>query len=202
MIERLEGELLEVGPGHLLVNLGGLGVRVLVPKPVAQQFEGRDRGVLWTRLLVRDGEPQLYGFLDQDERTCFDALLAVSGVGPRIGLAILSFLDPASLAMEAERGATERLIVVPGVGRKLAGRIVLELKGKLPVAVAAPSGSGDAMGLTELGFDAVRALTALGYPPGEAREAVHAALRGYAGGTPALDDLLREALVGLNRGRG
>ncbi len=148
MIERLEGDLLEMGSGHLLVGIGGLGIRVSVPRTATDRLQGVARGVLWTRLLVREGDPQLYGFLETEERGCFDALLAVSGVGPRIALAILSAMPPDALAMEAERGSIDRLVTVSGVGKKLAGRIVLELKGKLPLVASSTDPSGEYPGPT------------------------------------------------------
>ncbi|MBM3286518.1 MAG: Holliday junction branch migration protein RuvA [Candidatus Eisenbacteria bacterium] len=201
MIERIEGEFLEVGPGHILVNMGGLGVRVHVPRTVAERLEGYARGVLWTRLLIRDGDPLLYGFLEPEERLCFDALLGVSGVGPRIALAILSFMAPGVLFLEAERGSVEQLMLVPGVGRKLASRIVLELKGKIPASmlqIQAPT--PDAATAGDLSLDALRALTALGYPAVEAREAVRRFLqsRGEGGAAPILDEIVRGALRGLS----
>jgi holliday junction DNA helicase RuvA len=202
MIERLEGEFLEIGPGHVLMNLAGVGIRVSVPRTLIDRLGGAKRGILWTRLIVREGDPQLFGFLDPSERTCFDALLGVSGVGPRIALAILSSMEPERLALEAERGSTEQLVLVSGVGKKLAGRIVLELKGKLPVrgpAVGQDFPAGAPVG--DLGTDAVRALGALGYPATESRDAVLRILRQHADAPPPLDELLRQALIGLNRTR-
>ncbi len=201
MIERLDGEFLEIGTDHLLVQVGGVGIRVAIPRSVADRLEGRARGVIWTRLIVREGDPQLFGFLTLEERASFDALRGVSGVGPRIAMAILSFLDPAALALEIERGANARLLTVPGVGRKLADRILLELKGKIAPG-AGPAEGTEIPGSGDLGLDAVRALTALGYPLAESREAVRQALRDHAEGSPALDVVLREALTGLNRSRG
>jgi Holliday junction DNA helicase RuvA len=202
MIDRVEGDFLEIGPGHVIVNIGGLGIRVHAPRPVTARIQDQRRGILLTRLVVRDGDPQLYGFSTQEERAAFDALLAVSGVGPRIALAILSSLEPVTLALEAERGTLDQLVTVTGVGKKLASRIVLELKGKLPAGVAGPDGSPTAGGRADALLDASRALTSLGYPPDSAREAVRAviAARGELG-EPALDVLVREALVWLNRGR-
>lgn len=201
MIERLEGELLETGAGHLLVSLGGLGIRVSVPRTVPVRLDGARHAVLWTRLIVRDGDPQLFGFLETEERGCFDALIAVSGVGPRIALAILSSMEPSALATEAEHGSIDRLVMVPGVGKKLAGRIVLELKGKLPLTPP-PQEGGRLTGPGEdLELDAIRALTALGYPATESRDAVQRILRNRDLSPLPLDRLLREALVGLNRAR-
>jgi Holliday junction DNA helicase RuvA len=196
VIERLEGEFVEVGSGHLLVKVGGVGLRVLVPRSVIDRFGEEPRGRLFTRLLVRDGEPQLYGFAERSERECFDTLLGVSGVGARIALAILSFLTPQDLALAVEAGSTDSLITVPGVGRKLANRIILELKGRLPADLDQPA---RATGTDLAGIDAVRALTALGYSAADSREAVRQVVQKHGGSPPVLDELLREALVELSR---
>ena len=201
MIERLEGEFLEVGASHLLLNLGGIGIRVQVPRSVADRFRGSTGGVLWTRLLVRDGDPHLYGFAAQKERDCFDSLLGVSGVGARIALGILSFLDPSALALGIERGSTDELVTVPGVGRKLANRIILELKGRLPVGLEDEEPGSERSAQIQAGGDAVQALAALGYPPRDAQDAVREILRDRTGEAPPLDELVRKALIALNRVR-
>jgi Holliday junction DNA helicase RuvA len=202
MIERIEGDVLEVGPAHAVVQVAGIAVRLLVPRLSTGRLEPRSRSGLWTRLLVRDGDPQLYGFVTRAERDCFDALLGVNGVGPRIALAILSHLDPSGLALALESNGLAAFEKVPGVGRKLASRILLELKGRLPAEIEAPSGASPAT--AERAADALRALTALGYSAVEAQEAVRRALgeTGEAGGVPALDAVLRSALTSLNRSRG
>jgi len=201
VIERLEGDFLEVGVSHLLIGLGGIGVRVQVPRSVADRFRGQPSGVVWTRLLVRDGEPLLCGFATQMEREWFDSLLSVTGVGARIALGILSVLDPNALALGIERGSTDELITVSGVGRKLANRIVLELKGRLPVGLEPDQTEVSLKARAFPGSDAVQALTALGYPPRDAQDVVRTILRECGGEAPALDELVRQALTTLNRVR-
>ncbi|MDM7915166.1 MAG: Holliday junction branch migration protein RuvA [Candidatus Eisenbacteria bacterium] len=201
MIERLEGEILAVGVDHLLVGLAGLGVKVLAPRPVTDGVRAGQRVLLHTRLLIRDGDPKLYGFLDPDQRFAFDSLIAVSGVGPRIALMILSSLDVGALVREVEAGRPERLLTVPGVGRKLAGRIALDLKGKLAGGIEGPEIPGVAPGEGGAGLDAVKALTALGYPLLDSREAVRKVLQEKGGEIPPLDALLREALLAIHRTR-
>lgn len=200
MIERLQGELIEVGAEHLLINIGGIGIRVLVPRGLVDRMSVGRHVTILTRLVVRDGEPQMYGFLGPDERACFDALLSVSGVGPRIALAVLSSIEPSRLALEIEKGSPSLLTTIPGVGKKLAARILLELKGRIsPGAGSAGIGSEADVG-SDIALEAVRALTALGYPQAESREAVRAALHERSE-PPPLDQLLREALTGLSRSR-
>lgn len=199
MIDRLDGEFLEIGSSHLLMNLGGLGIRVQVPRSVADRFRDASSGTVYTRLLVRDGEPQLYGFAESRERDCFDSLIAVNGVGARIGLGVLSFMDPSTLAMEVERGSVDQLITVPGVGRKLANRIVLELKGRLPISVEeTEQESGKSASALPDGA-AVQALTALGYPLREATDAVRRVFRESGSEPPPLDELVRRALTSMSR---
>lgn len=201
MIERIEGEILEAGGSHLLVGIGGIGIRIHVPRGIAERSRTGSRGLFWTRLLVRDGEPHLYGFGGPEERTCFDSLLAVNGIGARIALGILSVLEPLDLALEVERGAIERLTAVSGVGKKLASRIVLELKGRLPIdAISSPGESSGIGGGVE--GDAVRALAALGYPPVESRQAVARARETIGEESATLDRLVREALTALSRRSG
>jgi Holliday junction DNA helicase RuvA len=202
MIERVEGDVLEVGAGFVVVQISGIAVRLQAPRLSAARLEPRGRAALWTRLLVRDGDPQLYGFVTRAERDCFDALLGVNGVGPRIALAILSHLEPSGLALALESGGLAAFEKVPGVGRKLASRILLELKGRLPAEIEAPSGVGAVS--AERAADALRALTALGYSGVEAQEAVRQALRGARDGEepPPLDVVLRSALTSLNRRAG
>ena len=124
---------------------------------------------------------------------------AVTGVGARIACAILSVLSPQELAYAVESGSTDALVSVPGVGKKLASRILLESKGRLPddLEPPAPAGSPKAAGA-----DAVQALTSLGYSPSDSREAVRAVLQKYGTDAPPLDELLRQALVGLTRAGG
>jgi holliday junction DNA helicase RuvA len=202
LIERLEGDLVEVGPEHILINIGGIGIRVNVARTVADRLQAGGRAVILPRLIIRDGDPQLFGFLASDERSCFDALISVTGVGPRIGLAVLSHMDPHRIALEVERGSPEQLLIVPGIGRKLASRILLEVKGRLSFGPPEDlAGMPEVPSDSDLSREAVRALTALGYPLAESREAVRLALTDIAEESPSLDRILRAALTGLSRAR-
>ena len=195
MIERIEGEFLDVGGGHIVVAVSGFALRLLVPRPVADRMRDESRGALWTRLIVRDGEPSLYAFQRTEERAAFDALIAVSGVGPRIALAILSEMGPAELYLDIERGSIEGLTRATGVGRKLASRILLELKGRLTASpiVGADAGATEAQ---EPAAEAIRALMALGYGQSESRDAVRGVVQASGGAVP-LDRLVRMALGSL-----
>lgn len=200
MIEHLDGEFREIGADYAVLQIGGIGIRVALPRSVADRLRGRENGCLLTRLVIRDGEPQLYGFERAEERRAFDALLGVTGVGARIALAILSQLSPEDLSFETERGSVARLLTVSGVGKKLASRIVLELKGRLPEGGEADGAHGGRAG--DMTSDAVRALTALGYPLADSKEAIRQILADPAEGkSPELDRLVRLALRRLGRER-
>ncbi len=162
-IARLQGEVLERGPGWLVVQVGGIGLQVTVPLPLAAAARVGEHVSLFTHLLVKEDGIGLYGFASDRDRELFETLLGVSGVGPRAALALLSALGPDALSEAIEQGDADALARAPGVGRKLAGRIVLELRGKL----AAPSVPPDQREL-------VQALQALGYSREEAREALRA----------------------------
>lgn len=171
MIAFVRGRVAGRGAGWVEVDVGGLGLQVLMSGKALTGLPGTGSEVtIPTLLVVREDAMQLYGFADTDERTAFASLTGVAGVGPRIALAILSGLRPAELAAALEREDVSALTRVPGVGRKTAQRLVLELRGKLageaPVA-GAPSGPPAVA-------EAHAALVALGYLPTEAATALAA----------------------------
>ena len=189
MIGRLEGRLHQLGPGEVIVEAGGVGYLVQTTLRAFEELARAATAVLWTHTQVRSDAITLYGFLDREELEAFERLIAVAGVGPRIALAVLSGLTPGDLAEAVEGGDVPRLQRTPGVGRKTAERIVLELRGRL-----AP-GAG---GRTDLAGDAVSALVNLGYSEREASRAVEAA-RGEDGDA-SLGEILRRSLRRLTRG--
>ena len=196
MIASLRGRLAEVLPDGAVLEVGGIGYRVfLTPKAVASL--PRDGEVLvHTVTYVREDTLALYGFVTTDERGAFEQLLGATGVGPKLALAVLSVHSPDALRRAVNAGDADALTLVPGVGRKGAARLVLELKGKL----------GD--GEPELPVEAAgrpayaevrEALGALGYGPAEVRAAL-AVLPADAGERP-IEELLRLALRGLGTSR-
>jgi len=184
MIRRLEGPLHRVRPGEVVVDTGGVGYRVFVTLRAFHRLAARERAALWIHTAVRTDQIVLYGFLEAEELEAFERLITVAGVGPRIALATLSALAPAELAAAVESGDTAALRRVPGVGRKTAERIVLELRGALAAPQAGPRA------------EAVSALVNLGYSEREAARAVDAAL---GEGAEELAQLLRAALQRLHR---
>jgi Holliday junction DNA helicase RuvA len=188
VIGRLEGRLHHVRPGTVIIDAGGVGYRVSTTLRAFQKLTGVDGAALWIHTQLRDDAIALYGFLDMEELEVFEKLIAVAGVGPRTALAVLSAMAPGELAEAVDGAQVQRLQRTPGVGRKTAERIVLELRGRLEHP--APPG-GDQRG------DVVSALVNLGYSERAAAAAVDGILRDVA---PAdLAEALRLALQRLSR---
>jgi Holliday junction DNA helicase RuvA len=171
VIAFVEGTVEEVAGDRLVVRAGAFGVEVLAtPKTLAATRPGAVVR-LATHLVVREDAWTLYGFADADGRAAFRHLLGVGGVGPKLALGILSALTPAQMALAVATGDAALLATAPGVGKRTAERLVVELKGKLPEAleggaaarVAVPSGAAE---------DAVAALVALGFREASVRGAV------------------------------
>ena len=187
MIVGVQGTLETTGPDWVHIRVGGVTLQVSVPANTVSGMGAIGSQVtLHTHLRIRDDQPVLYGFADAAALGLFSMLTAVSGVGPRTALALLSTLDPARLQTAIVTGDTAALSSAQGVGARTASRIILELKGKVDDAEFAEVGlSGDVDG------QVIAALTALGYSTNEARSAA---------GTPAVaaetevDDRIRVAL--------
>ncbi|MBP6776320.1 MAG: Holliday junction branch migration protein RuvA [Piscinibacter sp.] len=167
MIGRLTGLLAAKNPPQLLIDVGGVGYEVDVPMSTFYNLPAPgERIALLTHFVVREDAQVLYGFLTEEERATFRQLVRISGVGPRTALAILSGLSVAELAQAVTLQESGRLVKVPGIGKKTAERLLLELKGKLGADLAlpaAPAGSAHA--------DILQALVALGYSEREAAAA-------------------------------
>ncbi|HXF71393.1 MAG TPA: Holliday junction branch migration protein RuvA [Actinomycetota bacterium] len=188
MIGSLRGEVVEKAGTRILLDVGGVGYEVLVPTSTAAALPpvGRTARLL-TRLQVREDGMALFGFATAEERAVFDLLVGVNGVGPRLALAFLSALRPDAFRRAVAAGDAAALTVVPGVGRKLAQRVVLDLRDRL----------GGEPGAVEGPLAEVReALLALGLSPQEATEAM-AGLP--ADGDGSVEDLLRRALQRVGR---
>ncbi|MGD9835670.1 MAG: Holliday junction branch migration protein RuvA [Piscinibacter sp.] len=170
MIGRLSGTLAEKNPPQLLVDVNGVGYEVDVPMSTFYNLPGLgERVVLLTHFVVREDAQVLFGFLTHEERNTFRQLVKISGVGPRTALSILSGLSVSELAQAVSLQETGRLVKVPGIGKKTAERLLLELKGKLGDALATPAAvQGDAQA------DILQALVALGYSDREAAAALKA----------------------------
>lgn len=165
MIGRLNGRLVAKHPPQILVDVQGVGYEVDVPMSTLYQLPATGAEVtLLTHLIVREDAHHLYGFATESERTVFRQLLRISGVGARTALAVLSGMSVAELQQAVSAQDSARLIKVPGIGKKTAERLLLELRDKLDLAgVVIP-----AAGAADVGNDIVNALLALGYNDREA----------------------------------
>jgi len=199
VIARLKGTLAGKAPNRLTVDVGGVGYDVLVPLSTFYGIGEIGADVtLRIHTHVREDVIALYGFATPLEQDLFERLIAISGIGPKLALAVLSGIDPGDLVRAIRTQDVARLIRIPGVGKKTAERIGLELKDRLPLAATAAAGQleGVAPG-DDLRSDLLSALTNLGYKGQVAEKAVDAALKK----TPAasFEDVLRDILRGMTR---
>ena len=200
MIARLAGTLAEKKPNRLTVDVGGVGYDVLVP---LSTFYGiGEPGALVTLRIhthVREDVIALYGFASALEQDLFERLISISGIGPKLALAVLSGIDPGELVRAIRSQDVARLTRIPGVGKKTAERIGLELKDRLPLAVPSSAGQLDGTAPGEdLRGDLVSALTNLGYNRQVAEKAIDVALKKTPEAT--FEDALRDILRGMTRG--
>jgi holliday junction DNA helicase RuvA len=175
MIAALRGTLLSIGNDYAIVDAGGVGYQVFAPRPVLQALgEVGGEVVLYTYLVVREDALILFGFDSWTQRSFFETLLGVSGVGPRMALGLLSAapIDQIHLAIANEN--TALLAQVPGIGKKTAARLVLELKGKLKLDHLPAATTPATPGAASLNAELQEVLTSLGYSALEAQSAVSA----------------------------
>ena len=166
MIGRLSGLLAEKNPPEILIDCHGVGYEVSVPMSTFYQLPATGEAVqVLTHFVVREDAQVLYGFLTAAERAAFRQLIRISGVGPRTALAVLSGMSVAELTQAVSLQESARLVKVPGIGKKTAGRLLLELKGKLGVDLGALAGGS----ASDSQSDILQALLALGYSEKEAQ---------------------------------
>jgi len=195
MIGRLAGRLARKEPPSLLVDVGGVGYELEAPMSTFYDLPAAGEPVtLYTHLVVREDAHLLYGFSRESQRQLFRSLLKVNGVGPRVALAVLSGLsEPELLACLAHEDIA-RLTKVPGIGRKTAERLVMELRDKVDLHPVPAAGAARPVPVpADPAQEAVSALIALGYKPAEASRAVSAVPQDGA----KSEDLIRQALRGL-----
>ena len=178
MIATIEGNLASKATDHVVITMGGIGIEVCAPFSTIEKLNS-ERVFLHTRLVVREDSLTLYGFVTTGERDLFDAFLKISGIGPRLAVAILSALSVENIHSAVVNDRPEIISRVPGIGKKTAQKIVLELQDKIPSALqAAPLGAdGDTSAevmdaLTALGYSVVEAQTAIQSIPLDAPESV------------------------------
>jgi Holliday junction DNA helicase RuvA len=198
MITFLRGKLIEALPTQITVEVGGIGYAVLIPLSSFDKLPARGNDItILTHLSIREDAHVLYGFMSAAERDMFRLLVnAVSGIGPKTALNILSGINITSLRSAVAMGDVKSLSQISGVGKKTAERIVVELKDKLGKAIALEPGAGGraALSADDQKFnDAVAALAALGFKLVEAHEAVRGA-QALLGAEAAVEQLVRAAL--------
>lgn len=201
MIYFIRGELEEVSEDRIVVDCQGVGYQIRIPGSLAGELPPVGCGVkIYTHMSVREDAVGLYGFLSREERDIFKLLITVSGVGPKAGLGILSAFSPDELRFAVLSEDVKAISGAPGVGKKTAQKLILELRDKLKLTDG-PGSSADSSGLRGAGeggakSEAVQALTALGYSPAEAMKAVRAV--DGADEIP-VEELLKGALRNLSR---
>jgi holliday junction DNA helicase RuvA len=176
LISFLRGTVAHVGLSTAVIDLNGAGMSVNATPQTLSRLRVGEEGKLFTSLIVREDSLTLFGFLSDDEREVFDVLLSVSGVGPRLALAVLAVHEPEAIRVAAHSGDGKAFTKVPGIGPKVAGRIVLELAGKLvphggPGAVSAPAAAEEAWKP-----QVVAAMTSLGWSEKDAGASIDKAL--------------------------
>ena len=176
MISFLRGTVAHVGLSTAVIDLNGAGMSVYATPQTLSRLRVGEEGKVFTSLIVREDSLTLFGFADDDEREVFEVLLSVSGVGPRLALAVLAVHDPEAIRVAAHTGDSKTFTKVPGVGPKVAGRIVLELAGKLvphgTAAAAAATSSAEAAWKPQV----VAAMTSLGWSEKDASSSIDKAL--------------------------
>jgi len=168
VIASIDGRVIEVLPDSLVIGLGGIGIQVFVPAPTHDRLRPGEEIFLHTYLVVREYSLTLYGFENRDEREIFILLLQVNGVGPKMALMVLSTLSPDAVRRAIFHEQPEVFNRVPGVGKKTAQKILLQLQDRIPVV----AGMEPTAAISDVDTEVLSALTALGYSVVEAQAAL------------------------------
>lgn len=197
MYEFLSGKVIRKEPTRLVLGVGGIGFELVIPLSTFHSLPGPgEEARVLTHFLVREESHQLFGFKTEEERALFRLLLSVTGIGPKMSLAILSGIGTAELRKAIVEGSLPPLTAISGVGRKTAERLIVELREKIlllepkrEAAVSERAGTGD-----HLFEDSLQALVSLGYRPPEARRALQKVLAEKSGDSFSVEDLIRASL--------
>ena len=195
MFYYVKGKVAHLAPNLAVIDCGGVGYACRTTSYTLSALQVGQEGTLYTHLNVREDAMDLYGFATENERSCFQMLIGVSGVGPKAALSILSAANPEGLATAIITGNEKALMVAPGIGKKTAQRIILELKdklakGQLPTAEESYGGTGITVIPQDKVSEATAALAVLGYQPAE----ITTALKGLDLEGLSLEELIRQAL--------
>ena len=198
MFYYLEGTVTTIGQNLAVVDIGGVGYACMTTLTTLSRLETGKKARLFTYCYIKEDAFDIYGFFDLSEKRCFELLIGVSGVGPKAALSILSSSTPESLALAIISDDETALTIAPGIGKKLAARIILELKDKVSKETSAMKVSGYVPSRGEAGQpgskqrDAAAALAVLGYSQSE----ISAAMRGIDADTLTVEEIIREVLKG------
>jgi Holliday junction DNA helicase RuvA len=198
MFHYLEGLVAIAGANLAVIDCGGVGYACTVTSATLSRLENGKKSRLYTYCHIKEDAFDIYGFSDLGEKKCFEQLLGVSGVGPKAAVSILSACSPEALALAVIGDDETALTIAPGVGKKLAQRIILELKDKVSKESASLKSSGIAQPRAETGTpgakqrDAAEALAVLGYTRGE----ISAALRTIDTETLTVEEIIKKVLAG------
>ncbi|WP_158843759.1 Holliday junction branch migration protein RuvA [Saccharothrix deserti] len=196
MISSLRGQVLSIGLDHVVVEVGGVGFAVQATPATLATLRRGEETQLATALVVREDSLTLFGFADAEARELFGLLQTVSGIGPRLALATLAVLEPDKLRAALAEGNITVLTQVPGIGRKGAERLIIELRDKVGRLQTAPSAAAET---GQVRTQVAEALLGLGFPAKQAEQAVDAVLA--ADGTLGTSEVLRRSLAALGRKR-
>jgi len=175
MFSYLKGTLVEIGPQHVVLDVRGIGFYIIVPYSVTSKLPSAGNEVrLYVYLNVRQDSMELYGFLNREDKLLFEKLISVSGIGPKAAISMLSVLSSTQLALAIATGDVKALSSAPGIGKKTAQRIILELREKIDreAVESSPSVADEAVAAQGVQKEALQALMALGYQAVEAQRAV------------------------------
>ena len=197
MIGYLKGKILNLSADTALIETGGVGYEVLCSASALSALEGKTEGEVYTYLQVREDGISLFGFSSPAEKNMFLKLVSVSGVGPKMGIAVLSGMDINSLAVAIASSDVKKLSTVKGLGKKTAERIILELREKVAESAAQIPAKGGAPAFPAADDgdeDAIVALMSLGFTRAESAKAID---RAKASGASTIEDIIREAIKGM-----
>ena len=195
MIDQLTGKLLSSNDSYLVIEVGGLGIKVNIPKTPSKNLKINEIMSFSTYLHVREDALDLYGFENESDRGLFLMLISISGIGPKLGLTIISGLAPEKLKMKIISGDVKALTSIPGVGLKTAKRIIIELKDKFSKIDSDNLGFEDEID-SKILKDVISALDGLGYKEKESKKALKQLDLDNSNQT--IENLIREVLKILN----
>jgi holliday junction DNA helicase RuvA len=196
MIARLRGTLAAKSPTEIIVDVGGVAFALSVPVSTFERLDGIGSTVsVYTHLHVREDALQLYGFFTEEEREIFRILISVNGIGPKMAQGILSGIPVSDLKAHILSGNTIALTAIPGVGKKIAERLVVELRDRIARSGGASlAGAAEGMNGSRVRAEALLALTSLGYNRPAAEKAIRGAIQESAGAEDSVESLIKAAL--------